>query len=1428
MRFVRSWLPVSCVLALACHEATPRASSTGAVAAPLTVTTTAEFGTASRSDSVNTLGNELTRARPSLGFLPWQSSTALPSARRGHTALVHNDTLYVVGGSTTVFGASTSVLYSRLNLDGTPVGFLSTTSFPTARHGIAAVAHNGYLYVTGGDAGGVQPLTGPVHYARLNADGTVAAWTATAGFPTSRIWHQAVVANNFLYIIGGSAGGALSSIVFAPIHTDGSLGAFATTTSLPSARQLLAAVAHGGRLYVTGGQAGTNESNEVWSAVIAPNGQLGPFVQHTSFSGARFGHTVVIAQGSMYVMGGQGSSFFNGVEVARVFADGTLGAFTSAPSFAGARFAHGGAVWNDALYVIGGEQSGGATASVQQAQLTFTEQGQPGAWASGTSLVTARSGAASVQHAGRVYVIGGRDGANALRNDVEVADFGNNFVTLASTFTTARENATAFVFNDRLYVGGGTGSSGNLSDLQVAPINSNGTLGTFTTLARTLTSARFGAEAVVHNDRVYVVGGFDTAFRSDVHTATFNADGTINPFTATAAFTGGRVGHAAIVIGHRLYVVGGNTGTAQTGVQYATILANGLLGPFVASPNAMTTARTSHAVVAWNDVLYVAGGSLTQADTEFAAVTEDGSLRPFVVGPALPVARNSVVSAMQNGVWWVVGGSSSGGTLATSVRSTLQGALGLSTTFTNGPNLASGRTVACAAVSNQHLYVIGGSDGALPLTSVAVARVTPTGLQGFTTQAGALPDERLAAACTAWQGQLYVVGGLGTNTERVLRAPVLPDAGVGAFSAISQPLSRVGHGVAVWDDRLYVVGGNAVGQPDPDNRVFMMSVGAAFDGGIAEVATLPGPVGSAAVAAHARTLYVMGGNGSTATWAAPIAADGSLGAFSPTTWLPRPVQAGVAVARDGFMYVVETLQSTDVFVAPILAPGQLGAWRLAASSSPARNQPAVAEGQGVLFVIAGSETNGNPLASTRQMRLNAPMMVGRWSRSLDFGAAQTVDSLRVNGSGTRAGLFQAAFRFGDATGPFGPMTVSSDLKPGEARAIGQRGVRTMWLELELDDRLASPLTRTIDARNATDVVVTTSFPPVVAVASPTTVPPRGATTLTCSGGSGTGYTWSLPTNGSGGSITPTGSYTAGATPSVADVARCTDSAGNSGDVTLTIGPGVSLTPSSASVTVGGDQQFSASGGSGTGFVWSIFSNLSGATISRSGLYTAGVTGGVSDVVRVVDSLGNPASATVVVSMGVVDAGSGGTDAGSGGTDAGSGGTDAGPGGTDAGSSSTDAGSSSTDAGSGSTDAGSSSTDAGSSSTDAGSSSTDAGSSSTDAGSSSTDAGSSSTDAGSSSTDAGSGSTDAGSGMIDAGALEMDAGLPVDGGVVDGGRTEPDAGAMPGPVDGGQTLLPDGGVGPDAPATGCGCTTGSDVAGLLALAALWSKRRRTRP
>jgi hypothetical protein len=177
----------------------------------------------------------------------------------------------------------------------------------------------------------------------------------------------------------------------------------------------------------------------------------------------------------------------------------------------------------------------------------------------------------------------------------------------------------------------------------------------------------------------------------------------------------------------------------------------------------------------------------------------------------------------------------------------------------------------------------------------------------------------------------------------------------------------------------------------------------------------------------------------------------------------------------------------------------------------------------------------------------------------------------------------------------------------------------------------------IQVRDSVGLVGTTTVtvdPPIgITPANPTTVS-GGLISFLASGGSGMGYTWTFATGGnrSSGTLSPAGAYVAGTTTGVTDTIQVRDSAGNGATTSVVVDPKIVITPATPVVLAGTSEQFNATGGSGGGYTWSFApsGDNSGGQIAPAGLYTAGATSGVSDIVKVTDGVGNSTTTNVTV------------------------------------------------------------------------------------------------------------------------------------------------------------------------------------------------------
>jgi MYXO-CTERM domain-containing protein len=384
-----------------------------------------------------------------------------------------------------------------------------------------------------------------------------------------------------------------------------------------------------------------------------------------------------------------------------------------------------------------------------------------------------------------------------------------------------------------------------------------------------------------------------------------------------------------------------------------------------------------------------------------------------------------------------------------------------------------------------------------------------------------------------------------------------------------------------------------------------------------------------------RTLTGSGGSGSFASWAVSPSSGGTVTGSTATT---ATYSAG---ATPGSYQVQATdtagnVASAAVTVLPPLAigPGPV-------SLPPRKAQQFTASGgssagSGYQWVLTSKPSGGsvNPATGAYQAGATGGVIdvlqltdgIGTTtSVSIDVtpGLSISPGSLTLAPGGTwdfiASGGDGVTYAFAYASG--------GNRSGGSLTSLG--GYTAGALEGVTDDIEASDLLGNVATAS---ILVSSAFQ--VLPAAPVSVPPRGTVDFGFSGGSGAGYAWSILTNGSGGSINPaTGLYQAGAKGGSSDVVQVVDSLLHKAQRAVTVTAGLSIAPGGASLAVRGTQQLTASGGSATGWTWTVSANRSGASLSGTGAsrsYTAGSVGGVVDEVTVTDSLGN--SATIAIQV----------------------------------------------------------------------------------------------------------------------------------------------------------------------------------------------------
>lgn len=598
-----------------------------------------------------------------------------------------------------------------------------------ARASAAAVVLGTNLYVIGGYQTEFTGL-GSVERATINADGTVGKFSIVANLQlaTPRDSFSMVTIGSWLYVIGGSGGGALATIERAPISADGSLGTFSPmeNIALQTARWSHTSVVVGAYVYVIGGENGPGSYLSSIERAPIVDGELGTFVTMPDvvLLGARSHHTSIVIGSRLCVLGGYGPNpgqVGTAVDCSTIGPDGDIGMFTHTGTLTAARESHSTIVLGTTVFVIGGRS--GALLGVEQAQIL-----PDGSLTAFTVLSTApvnhaRNATAIVGNS--LYLIGDAATGQSSTSLVRLSLDGGGKISSATadsiSLPSPLESHTSTVLGNTLYlIGGddGTFTAGSFSNRVVtAPISPDGTLGALTTSVSTLPSAITAQTAAVTGSYLYLIGGIDGTGHpvGTLMRAPIAQDGSLGAFV-TSGTIGARFGHCSVAAGQYVYVIGGRnvSNALLASVEQFPIASDSSLGTSVILPNGLTTARAGHSCVVLGDFLYVIGGESggVLASVERAGINSDGTLTAFTTLPiSLTSGKVSLAVFAIGSVLYAMGGSSGTATLATADRATIasDGTLGQFTL--DSTILTIGRMRHTVVVIGNDLHAVGGYNG---------------------------------------------------------------------------------------------------------------------------------------------------------------------------------------------------------------------------------------------------------------------------------------------------------------------------------------------------------------------------------------------------------------------------------------------------------------------------------------------------------------------------------------------------------------------------------------------------------------------------------------------------------------------------------------------------------------------------------------------
>ena len=710
-----------------------------------------------------------------------------------------------------------------------------------------------------------------------------------------------------------------------------------------------------------------------------------------------------------------------------------------------------------------------------------------GGWTSTASLSYVSEQGASATYNGYLYYMGGRN-RNTLANytTVSYAQLNTNG-TITSWNTTAPlpatagcVYATAVAYGGYLYVLGGDygGSCATVtSAVYYAPINSNGTLGSWSTTT-SMAAAVSGLAVSAYNGYMYALGGSSSnnppscngagTCVSTGNYAPINADGTLGSWTATPSLPHGWAYGSAVANNGYLYLSNGiaNTGDPNSSIKdvYARINSDGSLGSWVTMNGLVNNAgRYAAALYVYNGYLYIANGYNTINDVEYAPIYANGNIGSWTVITAAPY--NSTYSSGQayNGYLYFMAGYD-GTNDHSDVNYAKIDPAGQPVPFaTLSNNFTTARANSCSVAYNGYLYAIGGSttdSGNQNVTTVQYTALNSSGGNGTWSSTTVLPVARGNESCVAANGYLYVLGGytgtgVGGGTSSILYISIASSGALGASWSTGpngNPNSPVRGGLFTYGTSsgtyLYSLGGCTTpgsGHGCEYTYYTPLNVSTGAPGGWTQASNMVGTDETRAYAQVGKYLYAFGGQDSntpTVTAAAEYTSinnDGSLATWTLTTSMNTAIGYGGATAINGCIYYMGgenaagTSQATVQYACPA-ANGSISAWTTAPSLSVATTDMGVASYNGYLYGVGGYTSSVQTTTQSAFVNNGGGGNNGAWAAATGGLATSVTDPANtaynnylyaVGGQAAGSGVNSVQYSAIGASGDLGAFTTDS-------------------------------------------------------------------------------------------------------------------------------------------------------------------------------------------------------------------------------------------------------------------------------------------------------------------------------------------------------------------------------------------------------------------
>jgi len=572
MRFL-GIMPKSLVLFLAMLLLITHLLPIGAESDPAIHTTEADFSQGDNQGGfiiTHHQDGELTLAPRAVRITSWAELelTPLPQRLARHGMVAAQGQLFVLGGVSDDGTVQSTVYRAHLEAAGSLDGWQQIASLPTPLADHVVVVANEYLFILGGWDG--QHNTSAVYSASLEEGGQLGDWVPLTPLPIALAEHTAVVISGHLFVIGGQDGNgvAQTAVYRAAINADGSLGSWTEMLALPQPLHSHAAVVAGSCLFLTGGYNGSTGVSIVYKTTITINNSVAEWVElgNTRLPTGRSDHSAVASHDQIFVIGGIGETGYDEETVlqATIEAGCTLGPWqelTQTPLPDGV-FDHASTAIQGHIFVTGGHNINLSKYDAVY-QTKVIPNGTLGVWYELTASplpipLSAHSVAFTQDH---LFATGGRSVTGVLSSTYSarvVSDGALSGWSEALPLPHPLYEHASVIVNGRLLTVGGHDGNVERDSLYAADIHQDGTLGNWEMLNCPLPQPLYGHAAVMASPYLYVMGGRRGYNEQDtVYKIALEPDCAQQVWQQQVSLPQPMWHHAAAVVGDYLFVSGG-------------------------------------------------------------------------------------------------------------------------------------------------------------------------------------------------------------------------------------------------------------------------------------------------------------------------------------------------------------------------------------------------------------------------------------------------------------------------------------------------------------------------------------------------------------------------------------------------------------------------------------------------------------------------------------------------------------------------------------------------------------------------------------------------------------------------------------------------------------------------------------------------------